>query len=389
MKPTFLYDLEQARKPKNQTPSYFEQFKNKTFEEFWNLLPRKLTYYDYERELAEFTESNKYVRLKKATGMGGSEFYIRWIAWKCFNSDWQEKQVDVSVVLITGPRIELAIQLIDRLKGLFEYDFKTKSTVCELNGCKIEAFPSHHVEAARGLNPRLVLLDEADFFPIGEQSEARSIAERYIPKSNPYLIMTSTPYNPGGLYDIMDREKDSLWQLKEWHYEIGLKAGIFTPQFIDIARKSPSFPREYELKYGIGHGNIYPYQIVNDLTQNYDLTFKEGRKVRTVDPAYGSSKFAIIEFEMLDNMVYPKFCMQFERPSPTAITEMIVERNSRFPMLTLVDSAHPGLIRDLQDRHVQTQEVKFNQELSNMTFEGSQMVKEARVRFHQIGRAHV
>lgn len=374
--------LDQYDRPLEIDNSYFDQFKGLSFKEFWEALPKKIPYYDYEKELTDFTEAERYVRLKKATGMGGSEFYLRFFAWKCLNETWNKEQVDVTGVLITGPRIGLAIQLIDRLKGLFDYEFKTRSTVAELNGCKIEAFPSHHTEAARGLNPKFVILDEADFFPVSEQMEARSVAERYIPKSNPYLIMISTPYNPGGLYDIMDQEKDSLWKLKEWHYQTGLDAGIYTHKQIEIAKKSPSFPREYELQYGVGVGNLYPSGLIDELIESYDLTYKDGEKVRCIDPAYGSSKFAISEWERIDGIMYCKYCIQLDRPSPTAITQHIVERNNFIRMNTLVDSAHPGLIRDLVDRNVEAREVKFNQTLSNMTIEGTQTVKEKRVRLH-------
>jgi hypothetical protein len=72
--------------------------------------------------------------------------------------------------IVTGPRIDLAITLIDRMKRLFAgkglIAFDTKETVVELNGVKIEAFPSHHLDAMRGLpNVSFILLDEADFFP--------------------------------------------------------------------------------------------------------------------------------------------------------------------------------------------------------------------------------
>jgi hypothetical protein len=55
--------------------------------------------------------------------------------------------------------------------------------VIELNGVKIEAFPSHHLDAMRGLtNVSFILLDEADFFPPGQQQDARDVSERYIAK---------------------------------------------------------------------------------------------------------------------------------------------------------------------------------------------------------------
>lgn len=86
--------------------------------------------------------------------------------------------------IVTGPRIELAITLIDRMKGLFRnrsllansdskglfrdrisgLKFNTKETVIELNGVHIEAYPSHHLDAMRGLKDvSFIYLDEADF----------------------------------------------------------------------------------------------------------------------------------------------------------------------------------------------------------------------------------
>ena len=89
--------------------------------------------------------------------------------------------------IVTGPRIELAITLIDRMKGLFTLDlagapakrvsFDSKETVIDLNGVHIEAYPSHHLDSMRGLtNVSFIYLDEADFFPPGQQQDARDVS---------------------------------------------------------------------------------------------------------------------------------------------------------------------------------------------------------------------
>jgi hypothetical protein len=105
---------------------------------------------------------------------------------------------------VTGPRIELAITLIDRMNALFHQGFlkfDTKETVIELNGVYISAYPSHHLDAMRGLNDvAFIYLDEADFFPPGQQQDARDVSERYIAKSNPWIAMVSTPNSPEGLF---------------------------------------------------------------------------------------------------------------------------------------------------------------------------------------------
>jgi late competence protein required for DNA uptake (superfamily II DNA/RNA helicase) len=113
--------------------------------------------------------------------------------------------------IVTGPRIDLVITLIDRMKKLFTDNgliiFDSKETVIELNGVHIEAYPSHHLDAMRGLSDvSFVLLDEADFFPPGQQQDARDVSERYIAKLNPWIIMVSTPNAPDGLFERMEKE---------------------------------------------------------------------------------------------------------------------------------------------------------------------------------------
>ena len=110
----------------------------------------------------------------KSTVLGITELFLRVIGWLCTSDDSLKGP---QVCIVTGPGLELAITLIDRLKGLFYNKlgivFSNKETVLELNGARIEAFPSHHLDSMRGLaNVSFILLDEAVFFPTGQQSEA-------------------------------------------------------------------------------------------------------------------------------------------------------------------------------------------------------------------------
>jgi hypothetical protein len=77
----------------------------------------------------------KHVWIKKATGLGITEFMLRFMAWLCLrNDDYKGSQM----VIVTGPNQELAIKMIKRLKGLFEphgIHFDSKETVINLNGC--------------------------------------------------------------------------------------------------------------------------------------------------------------------------------------------------------------------------------------------------------------
>jgi hypothetical protein len=189
--------------------------------------------------------------IKKATGLGISEFMLRFMAWLCPKDNALSGS---QMCIVTGPRIDLAIALIDRMKKLFSSGkskgltvFDTKETVIELNGIKIEAFPSHHLDAMRGLpNVSFILLDEADFFPSGQQQDARDVSERYIAKSNPYIVMVSTPNAPEGLFERIEKESEDTCLYKriflDYTYGIGK---IYTQEEIEKAKQSPSFERKY------------------------------------------------------------------------------------------------------------------------------------------------
>jgi hypothetical protein len=136
--------------------------------------------FDYQQIIFDSLDHSKHLWIKKATGLGISEFMLRFMAWLCLKDNSLSGS---QMCIVTGPRIDLAIALIDRMKALFRgqalVTFDTKETVIELNDVKIEAFPSHHLDAMRGL-PKVsfILLDEADFFPPGQQQDARDVSER-------------------------------------------------------------------------------------------------------------------------------------------------------------------------------------------------------------------
>jgi hypothetical protein len=72
---------------------------------------------------------------------------------------------------------------------------------------------SHHLDTVRGLpNVSFILLDEADFFSTGQQqADARDVSERYIAKSNPYIVMVSIPNAPDGLFERLKRIRRYLF----------------------------------------------------------------------------------------------------------------------------------------------------------------------------------
>ena len=80
--------------------------------------------YDYEEIIFDFLVSQhgntnsygKHLWIKKATGLGVSEFMLRFMAWLCLKDNALSGS---QMCIVTGPRIDLAIALIDRMKRLF------------------------------------------------------------------------------------------------------------------------------------------------------------------------------------------------------------------------------------------------------------------------------
>jgi hypothetical protein len=108
--------------------------------------------YSYQKIVLDALDKHKHIFIKKSTGLGISELFLRYMAWLALKD---KALAGSQMCVVTGPRIDLAITLIDRMKRLFEPKagiyFDSKETVIELNGCTIEAYPSHHLDAMRGL----------------------------------------------------------------------------------------------------------------------------------------------------------------------------------------------------------------------------------------------
>ena len=131
------------------------------------------------------------------------------MAWLCLSSNYYKGQ---RMDIVTGPRIQQAIELIDRIKNLFidTYPglfFDSNMVTVILNSVKIQAFPSATLDTMRSYKDVcFVFVDEGDFFPKAQQRQVRPNVERYRIKSNPFIVMVSTPNAPGGLFEQMERE---------------------------------------------------------------------------------------------------------------------------------------------------------------------------------------
>ena len=305
----------------------------------------------------------KHLWILKSTGLGVSEFFLRLMAWLCVrNDDCKNSQM----VIVTGPNIDLAIKLIRRMKRLFQdklagVTFDSKETVLELNGCSIEAYPSNHIDSFRSLtNPKFIFIDECDFLPKFQQEEVRAVSERYIAKSDPFIVMVSTPNAPGGLFQQIEQEpfETCLYKKLFLDYTYGLDK-IYTKSEIEKAKQSPSFPREYELQYLGLIGNVFSQLSIDNATKiqyNPENINPNAKKSLGVDAGFGSSKFAIVVTQFVDGKIQVIFAEEYERPNFQAMINRIWEIKQQCGYISniYVDAANPevweSLKREFEER---------------------------------------
>ena len=58
----------------------------------------------------------KHLWVKKATGLGVTEFFLRLMVWLCLRNDYDYQNSQMCIV--TGPNIDNAIKVIKRMKAL-------------------------------------------------------------------------------------------------------------------------------------------------------------------------------------------------------------------------------------------------------------------------------
>lgn len=349
-------DIDKIKDALGKKDDFWSQFQGVTFEQFWDKIGRPEKndqlhpIYPYESEVYEELQKHKYIWIKKATGLGITEFFLRYMAWLALKDDTYAGKM---FGIVTGPNEKLAKELVDRIVQFFP-DNPPGHTATDiiLNGCKIQAFPSNHLDAMRGRpNLKFILLDEADFFRIGEQQNARDVSERYIAKTDPIIVMVSTPNMPGGLFEKIEQEAESIYHRMFLPYTKG-EGNIYSLEQLAEARRSPSFEREYNLKYGYGIGNVWlPEQIEACIKIEYDPEDVNRRAIHSlgIDPAFGSSKFAFVLSRLQDGKVQIVKAEEYEKADINDMLTKAIEFVTTYGIdKVYVDGSNPGFIRALK-----------------------------------------
>ena len=159
--------------------------------------------------------------------------------------------------------------------------------------------------------------------------------------------MVSTPYAPDGLFDSIEKEPEETCIYKRilLDYTYGLDK-IYTREEIEKAKVSPSFEREYNLKYLGGIGNVFHTKDIDAAVEKgklYDPTIPNtfAKKCMGIDPAYGSSSFGIVVTQFVDGQVQILHAEEYKRPDFNEMLEkawdLLVKYQSRkYTLMVLI-----------------------------------------------------
>jgi hypothetical protein len=187
------------------------------------------------------------------------------------------------------------------------------------------------------------------------------VSERYIGKSNPYIVMVSTSNAPDGLFERIEKEDENtcLYKRLFLDYTYGLDR-IYTQNEVDQAKASPSFEREYNLKYLGSIGNVFNTKdieaaiergkLYNPPNTIDDVNFST-KKVLACDPGFGSSAFGVVVAQQSDGRIQILEAEEYHRPDFNQMIGVVwdlLQKYGRSINKIYVDGANPSFIKSLK-----------------------------------------
>jgi hypothetical protein len=322
----------------------------------------------YQKILYITLERHKQIWLKKSRGLGVTTFLLYYLLYKSL-TQWSYPD---KILVVVGPRLELAQDFVSRYRALFKRNYepiykqlsKQSVTECTVNGVKLMAMPSHHVDALRSYTDvKFILADEADYFATNQQQELMSVISGYLgkPNSSPTVALVSTPAAPNGLMQRIELDQQSPWYKLFYDYRYGLEGNpipTYDIKSIELAQKNPDWSREFEGQYLGLIGNTFSelsLQKCKELAKELeDLPVsKETQKVLAADPAWGTgSRFGIVGLEYLKDLGKFRVIMadEYAHPHMNDILDLIWNTKKELGNVSniYVDAASAVMVQSLK-----------------------------------------
>jgi hypothetical protein len=194
-------------------------------------------------------------------------------------------------------------------------------------------------------------------FSPSESKNIRSCAEGFLAKPNSenmYLVLSSTPDKPLGLYETIEKEDPSIYYKLFLPYQYGLEGPdpIYTQEYIDeMKRKSLDFPREFELQYfGGGSGNVFSIVSIENCQKipHEPDQFIPSKIAMGIDPSFNA--FGICATRFVNGRIEVIVAEEHTRPFESDMINRIFEIKRKYGNITSirVDAANPNIWQSLK-----------------------------------------
>ena len=347
--------------------------------------------YKYQEEILELLKTERYLWILKAPKLGITELFLRFSLWKALTDPiWRDGQVAV----IVATKSDEAETLIERTKQMLgdkvrvENDGHQNKREFKVNTVLFKIHSADNIDSVRSkTNMRMIIIDEAAFFRMIEQSRVREAVEHYIAASDLYIVFISTAgESPEGVMYEIQEEENSIYHKIMLPYELGTEIDersgtiIYDLEKLEIAKQSRSFARNYMLSWISGEGNIFTHEEVDYIYDDFDIP--QGQIIIAIDPAYGSSNFGVVIGILNNGILYVIFAKEYTRSTPTFMCQEVEKLYHQYnARLCLCDGHYSGEMRDLISRGLHVEAFEMNTEnKSNMVTSTSERVQQKAIK---------
>lgn len=221
--------------------------------------------FPFQVKLRDLIRKHRRVIVNKFTGAGGTEMIPRIFLEMMLADELPFKQY----VIVNGLRMKFTEQVMqDRIKGIITKKHPelikhvTKDTIMLNNGTYFRGYPTEHIDTIRGQDDIMgIFIDEAAFFHSTAQEAVRTAIERYVLKTNPYIIWLSTPNGlQGAFYKLWTEatKKQNDYFPITIPYSNGIDSQLLEQTEIEKRKKDRGFLQEYGNQFLAPPGAIMP-----------------------------------------------------------------------------------------------------------------------------------
>jgi hypothetical protein len=215
---------------------------------------------------------------------------------------------------------------------------------------------------------KFILCDEADHYDLSDSEQLLPILEALLPKSQPKIVLVSTPGPIGSLMYKLYREPEHTCRYRRLYIPYTKAVGtMFSDEEIAKAKLQPNFEVEFALQWGSsGTGNVYSYESIKraiEIGKQFEKLYQAPEiidpittKYIAVDEAFGfgesASASAVVFAETKDNYLHVIDAAQYRGISPDELIWKIKDLATRIcdyrNTWILVDGSNAGFVMSLK-----------------------------------------